>query len=223
MNTEPDTNTSATTSATTGDGDELDPTEAAAILAQATRQAKLEFDLTPPWRLVAMAFVALLAFGAIWLSVRGQRPYGGPSACALVITYALVAGLIGVSVSTVKRATTGVTGPSVRQRRTVIAAIVVVYTAVYVFMGALKYLGVSHAIVYGVYPAVGPLIIVAAAMAGIAAAKENGLDLGTALAVVAAGAICAYGGPVGAWLAVGISLFVIVSARVAVLAWRRRA
>jgi hypothetical protein len=219
MNTEPDTNTSAATD----DGDELDPTAAAAILAQATRQAKLEFDPTPPWWLVAMAFVALLAFGAIWLSVRGQHPYSGPSAWALVITYVLVAGLIGVSVSTVRRATTGVTGSSVRQRRTVISAIVVVYIAVYVFMGALKYLGVSNAIVYGVYPAVGPLIIVAAAMAGIAAAKENWLDLGTALAIVAAGAICAYGGPVGAWLAVGISLFVIVSARAAVLAWRRRA
>jgi hypothetical protein len=219
MNTEPETNTSATT----GDGDELDPTEAAAILAQATRQAKLEFDPTPPWKLVAMAFVALLAFGAIWLSVRGQHPYTGPSAWALVITYALVAVLIAVSVSTTKRATAGVTGPSVRQRRTLIAAIVVVYIAVYVFMGALKYLGVSHAIVYGVYPAVGPLIIVGGAMAGVAAAKENWLDLGTALAVVSAGAICAYAGPVGVWLAVGISLFVIVSARAAVLAWRRRA
>jgi hypothetical protein len=219
MNTEPDTNSSATAD----DGDELDPAQAATILAQATRQAKLEFDPTPPWRLIAMAFVALLAFGAIWLSVRGQHPYTGPTAWALVITYALVAGLIGISVSTVKRATTGVTGPSVRQRHTLIAAIVVVYIAVYVFMGALKYLGVSHAIVYGVYPAVGPLIIVGAAMAGVAAAKENWLDLGTALAIVGAGAICAYGGPVGVWLAVGISLFVIVSARAAVLAWRRRA
>jgi hypothetical protein len=219
MNTEPDTNNSATAD----DSDELDPTQAAAILAQATRQATLEFDPTPPWRLVAMAFVALLAFGALWLSVRGQHPYTGPNALALVITYVLVIGLIGVSVSTVKRATAGVTGPSVRQRRAAITAIVVVYVAVYVFMGALKYLGVSHAIVYGVYPAVGPLIIVGAAMAGIAAAKENWLDLGTALAIVAAGAICAYAGPVGVWLATGISLFVIVSARAAVLAWRRRA
>ena len=218
MNTEPDTNNSAT-----ADDNELDPTQAAAILAQATRQAKLEFDPTPPWRLVAMAFVALLAFGAIWLSVRGQHPYVGPSAWALVITYALVAGLIGVSASSVKRATTGITGPSVRQRRTLIAAIVVVYIAVYVFMGALKYLGVSHAIVYGVYPAVGPLIIVGAAMAGIAAAKENWLDLGTALAIMSAGAICAFAGPVGVWLAAGISLFVIVCARAAVFAWRRRA
>ena len=214
MNTEPGTNSSAT-----ADDDKLDPAEAAAILTQATRQAKLEFDPTPPWKLVAMAFVALLAFVAIWLSVRGQHPYTGPSAWALVITYALVAGLIVASVSTTKRATAGVTGPSVRQRHTLIAAIVVVYIAVYVF----RYLGVSHAIVYGVYPAVGPLIIVGAAMAGIAAAKENWLDLSTALAIVAAGAICAYGGPVGAWLAVGISLFVIVSARAAVLAWRRRA
>jgi hypothetical protein len=219
MNAEPDTNASATTD----DGGELDPTEAAAILADATRQAKLKFDPTPPWKLVAMAFVALLAFGALWLSVRGQHPYTGPTAWALVITYALVAGLIAVAVSTTKRATAGVTGPSVRQRHTLIAAIVVVYITVYVFMGALKYLGVSHAIVYGVYPAVGPLIIVGAAMAGIAAAKENWLDLGTALAIVAAGAICAYAGPVGVWLAVGISLFFIVSARAAVLAWRRRA
>jgi len=75
MNTEPGTDNPATT-----DDGELDPAAAAAILAQATRQAKLEFDRTPPWRLVAMAFVALLAYGAIWLSVRGPHPYGGPSA-----------------------------------------------------------------------------------------------------------------------------------------------
>jgi len=170
MNTEPGTDNPATT-----DDGELDPAAAAAILAQATRQAKLEFDPTPPWRLVAMAFVALLAYGAIWLSVRGQHPYGGPSAWAMVVTFALIAVLIAVSASSARRATTGITGPSVRQRRTVTAAIVVVYIAVYVFMGALKHLGVSPAIVYGVYPAV------------------------------------------------GISLFVIVSARAGVLAWRRRA
>ena len=218
MNTEPDTNTSATT----GD-DQLDPTEAAAILTQATRQAQREFDPTPPWKLVVMGFVALLAFGALWLSVLGQHPYTGPNALGLVVTYVLIIGLIGVSVSTTKRATAGVTGPSVRQRRTVIAAFVVVYIAVYVFMGALRYLGVSHAIVYGVYPAVGPLIIVGAAAAGLAAAKENWLDLGTSLAIVSAGAICAYAGPIGVWLATGISVFVIVCARAAVLAWRRRA
>jgi hypothetical protein len=219
MNTEPGTNNSATAD----DSDELDPTEAAAILDQATRQAQREFDPTPPWRLVVMALVALLAFGALWLSVLGQHPYTGPNALALVITYVLVIALIGISVSTTQRATAGVTGASVRQRRTVIAAFVVVYIAVYVFMGALRYLGVSHAIVYGVYPAVGPLIIVGAAAAGLAAAKENWLDLGTSLAIVSAGAICAYAGPIGVWLAIGISVFVIVSARAAVLAWRRRA
>jgi hypothetical protein len=219
MNTEPGTDNSATAD----DRDELDPTQAAAILAQATRQAKLQFDPAPPWRLVAMAFVALLAYGAIWLSVRGQHPYGGPSAWALVVTFALIAILIGVFASSARRAATGITGPSVRQRRTLTAAIVVVYIAVYVFAGALKYLGVSPAIVSGVYPAVGVLIIVGAAGAGLAAAKENWLDLGTALAIVGAGALCAYAGPVGVWLATGISLFAIVSARAGVLAWRRRA
>ena len=43
------------------------------------------------------------------------------------------------------------------------------YIGAYVFQGALKYLGLSNAIVYGVYPATAPLIIVAAAAAGIAA------------------------------------------------------
>jgi hypothetical protein len=219
MTTEPGTGSSATAD----DNDELDPAQAAAILAQATRQAKLEFDRTPPWRLVVIALVVLLAYGAIWLSVRGQHPYGGPSAWAIVVTFALIAVLIAVLSSSARRATTGITGPSVRQRRTVAAAIVVVYIAVYVFAGALKHLGVSPAIVSGVYPAVGLLIIVGAAGAGLAAAKENWLDLGTALAIVSGGAICAYAGPVGVWLATGISLFVIVSARAGVLAWQRRA
>jgi hypothetical protein len=219
MTTEPGTGSSATAD----DNDELDPAQAAAILAQATRQAKLEFDRTPPWRLVVIALVVLLAYGAIWLSVRGQHPYGGPSAWAIVVTFALIAVLIAVLSSSARRATTGITGPSVRQRRTVAAAIVVVYIAVYVFAGALKHLGVSPSIVSGVYPAVALLIIMGAAGAGLAAAKENWLDLGTALAIVGAGAICAYAGPVGVWLATGISLFVIVSARAGVLAWRRRA
>lgn len=219
MTTEPGTDNSAAAE----NSDELDPAQAAAILAQATQQAKREFDRPPPWQLVVIAFVVLLAYGAIWLSVRGQHPYGGPSAWAIVVTFALIAALIAVLASSARRATTGITGPSVRQRRTVAAAIVVVYIAVYVFAGALKHLGVSPAIVSGVYPAVGLLIIVGAAGAGLAAAKENWLDLGTALAIVSAGASCAYAGPVGVWLATGISLFVIVSARAGVLAWRRRA
>jgi len=217
MDTEPGANSSAT-----ADDDELDPTEAVAILTQATRQAKRQFDPTPPWKLVVMAFVALLAFGALWLSVLGEHPYTGPNALGLVVTFAAIIVLIAVNASTIKRATSGVTGPSIRQRRTVTAAFVVVYIAVYVFMGALKYLGVSHAIVYGVYPAVGPLIILGAAAAGLAAAKENWLDLGTSLAIMSAGAICAYAGPIGVWLAIGISVFVIVCARAAILAWRER-
>lgn len=92
MDTEPGANSSAT-----ADDDELDPTEAVAILAQATRQAKRQFDPTPPW-----------------------------------------------------------------------------------------------------------------------------LDLGTSLAIMSAGAICAYAGPIGVWLAIGISVFVIVCARAAILAWRER-
>ena len=37
------------------------------------------------------AAVALVAFGVVWLSVRGQHPYKGPTAIALVALYAVVA------------------------------------------------------------------------------------------------------------------------------------
>ena len=219
MNAEPGTSNSATAD----DGGELDPTAAAAILAQATRQAKAEFDPSPPWRLVVIAFVVLLAYGSLWLSVRGQHPYSGPTGWGVLVTFALIAVLITVSAVSARRAATGITGPSVRQRRTVAATIITVFIAVYVFMGALKHLGAGPAIVYGVYPAVGLLIIGGAAGAGLAAAQGDWLDLGTALAIMSAGAICAFAGPVGVWLAAGISLFVIVCARAAVFAWRRRA
>jgi hypothetical protein len=217
-----DGNPDFVTPTSTDADDGLDPQAAAAILDQAGRQAKRAFDPNPPLKTLAAAAIALLAYGTIWLSVRGQHPYAGPTGWALAIMYALVAVIAVVAGTAASRARQGVTGRSAVLRRTEAATIVIVYVMVYVFMGALKHLGVSNAIVYGVYPAVAPLIIVGAAAAGLAAGKERWLELGTALPIVVVGACCAYAGPVGVWLAAGIGLFVVISARVAVSAWSRR-
>ena len=66
-------------------------------------------------------------------------------------------------------------------------------------MGALLYDGFSHAIVYGIVPAAGPLIVVGAAAAGDAAAREDWQVLGFAIALVAVGAGSAFAGPSGVW------------------------
>ena len=68
----------------------LDPREAARLLERTRREAERGLDFRSPWLTLLAAAVALVAFGAVWLSVRGQHPYKGPTAAGLVFLYALL-------------------------------------------------------------------------------------------------------------------------------------
>jgi hypothetical protein len=196
---------------TANDDDGLDPREAARLLAQTERDAKRQFNLSPPWISVFMGAVILVGYGALWLSTRQQHPYSGPSAGAIVLVYAAVAVSIAVSAKVYQRATAGVSGPSVRHQRVEGVAILVSFVlGSPVLQGALKHYGASHAIVYGVIPAAAPLIIVGTTVLGIAASKADWPQFITALVVVSGGVVAAFVGPSGAWLAAGIGLFIAV-------------
>ena len=69
------------------DGGGLDPREAARLLVQTQRQAQRGLDFRSPQFSLFAAAAALIAFGAVWLSVRGQHPYKGPTAVGLVGLY----------------------------------------------------------------------------------------------------------------------------------------
>jgi len=84
-------------------GGDLDPREAAALLDRTTRWAERQLDLHPPLLMLAASLVVLIAYGAIWLSVRGQHPYTGPSLGALGVLYATIAAF-GVLVAVVAAA-----------------------------------------------------------------------------------------------------------------------
>ena len=86
----------------------LDPREAAQLLEQTTRQA-LSAGLTSARRRCRWLGRrwCCVAFGALWLSVRGQHPYKGPTAPALVFMYGVLIAWIAVVVD----------GPSPGQRR----------------------------------------------------------------------------------------------------------
>ena len=89
-------------------------------------------------------------------------------------------------------------------------------------MGALRYLGVSYRIVYGVYAPTAPLIVVCAAAAAGAAARENRPQLGVGIAIIAVAA--AYSGPVGAWGYTGLGCcLVLLGYAAALVVWLRRA
>jgi DNA-binding MarR family transcriptional regulator len=132
-----------------------------------------------------MAALALFAYGALWSSVRGQHPYRGPSTGVILLVYASVLVIVVASVTMIRHATSGVSGPSVRRQRAYSVAYAAAYIAEAVFQGALKHDGFSNAIVYGVFPAAAPLLVVGGTLAGMAAANENWRLLAVAIAVVA--------------------------------------
>ena len=205
------------------DAGELDPREAARLLDEASRHARRQFSLSPPWITVFGAVVVLVAYGALWLSTREQHPYKGPSLGVVALVYAAVAVAIAASVKVYRRATAGVSGPSVRQQQAEGVAILVSFVlGSPVLQGAMKHYGASDAIVYGVIPAAAPLIIVGTTVLGIAASKADWRQFGAALAVVITGVVAAFVGPSGAWLAAGIGLFIGMVGYAAADALRRR-
>src|SRR5690348_63027 len=124
----------------------MDPRGAASLLERTQQQAQRGLDFRSPWLSLLAAGVVFVGFGAVWLSVRGQHPYTGPTAASLVVLYALVlVRIASVLYDAHRRASAGVSGRSVRLRRAEGAALAVALVAVYVLMAALVQDGARHA------------------------------------------------------------------------------
>jgi hypothetical protein len=195
------------------DGDDaFDPRQAAALLAQSTRDARRQFDPRPPVLMALMGLVVLVAYGVLWLSTRGQHPYSGPSGGAIVFTYAVVVVTSIAMVKLHRRATNGVSGASMTQQKVEGAALGLSILCSPIIQGAMYHYHASHTIVYGVIPAAGPLIVIGTTVLGIAGIKADWPAFSAALIIVAAGMIALFVGPSGAWLAAGIGWFIAVIA-----------
>jgi hypothetical protein len=207
---------------TADNGGSFDPRQAAALLDQTTQQARRRFEPYPPWLLTLRGLGALVVYGGLWLSVRGQHPYLHPTLAA--VPGAVAFGIVNLiaSIALARRATAGVTGRS-RLRPVEIAAMSAVWVAVFVVMGVLIAVGVSDSIVYGVYPATVPLMAAGLAWAGIMAARTDWRECGIGLGIAVIGAAGALVGPADAWLVVGAGLCVAMLAIAAAIARRQRA
>src|SRR5580700_1092298 len=128
MNHTPDTTTA-------GNGGTFDPQQAAALLDQTTQQARRKFQTSPPWLLVTRAVMVLAALGAIWLSVRGQHPYRGPTAADIAVLVAFIAVNFAATVGVRRRATAGVSGRS-RFSQGEMTVLVVAFAAAVVAMAS---------------------------------------------------------------------------------------
>jgi hypothetical protein len=206
---------------TTDNGGAFDPRAAAVLLDQTTLRARRQFQPYPPWLLAMRAVLALGVYGALWLSVRGQHPYVGPTAAVIPVGVAVGIVIVVATVAVAKRATAGIRGRS-QLRSAEIVLMVVVWVGVFVAMGILAGAGVSNAIVYGLYPATAPLIVAGLAWAGIMATRADWRACGSGLAAAVLGGVAAFAGPVGAWAVVGVGLFVLLLEHAAEVSWRQR-
>ena len=207
------------------DQSELSPEQAAQLIEQTSREARRQFGhWQSPWLSLAGAAIWLAIYGTLWLSVRGQHPYKGPTGWALLTIFSLiaVAAIVGSVVTRSRRARQGVSGRS-RRRETYLGAVMgSAYVGAVVFQGALRYLGVSWAIVYGVYPAVVSPIVLVAAGGVFAAVREDRQTLFAMIAVIAVLAGSAFAGPIGVWLYAGVGGCVVALVLAAIQFRQRR-
>ena len=200
-----------------GNGGTFGPEQAAALLDQTTQQARRKFQPSPPWLLVTRAVLVLAALGAIWLSVRGQHPYRGPTAADIPVLVAFIVVNFAATVAVRRHATAGVSGRS-RFSQGEITVLVLAFAAAVVAMVGLGAAGVSFAW----YPT-SVLVIPGLAWAAIAAARANWRELATGLAIVVIGIVGAFAGPAGAWAVAAVGLCAMLLSSAAAIAWQQRA
>ena len=210
MNHTPDTTAA-------GNGGTFGPEQAAALLDQTTQQARRKFQPSPPWLLVTRAVMVLAALGAIWLSVRGQHPYRGPTTADIPVLVAFIIINFAATVGVRRHAIAGVSGRS-RFSQGEITVLVLAFAATVVAMAGLGAAGVDFA----TYPT-SVLVIPGLAWTVLMAARGSWRGLATGLAIVVIGIVGAFAGPAGTWAVAAVGLCVMLLGSAAAIAWQRHA
>jgi hypothetical protein len=174
----------------------MDAQDAAVIMQQARERAGRELRVRRPVLFVTWGLVLLVGYGAMWLSVRGQRPYTGPAWETLLLGFLLVLAAAVVTAQVVDWAASGVGGRSELQRGIFVLALISGFAALQIEKSAMVHAGASKPVA-GMLGAAAPVL--AAGMVFVATAALGGLNwprlaLGGWLLAVAAGGT--WGGPV---------------------------
>jgi hypothetical protein len=101
--------------------------EAAAVVQDARVRARRELVISAPLVYAAWGLVWLVGYGAMWLSVRGQHPYTGPSGVSIAAVFVLAGFAVATVLVITSRAVAGIGGRSVRDRRIILATWTVGY------------------------------------------------------------------------------------------------
>jgi phosphatidylglycerophosphate synthase len=180
------------------DHDEALDLRAAADLVARTERAARDALTIRTWPLyLAWGTAWLVGFASMWLSVRGQRPYLGPTGWGFATLGVLNCAAIVVTIVVVYRATRGVSGDSETQGRMYGLAWPIGFACLFTIQSALGGHGASPEVL-GILGATGPLLVTCLIyLVGAAMWRDRSMfALGAWLAAVAMAA--AWTGPVTA-------------------------
>jgi hypothetical protein len=200
-------------------GGDFDPEQAAGLLEQTKTQSRLQLAPGTPPLFAFRAVAVLVACGALWLSVRGQSPYTGPSGWAISVAVVILAINSGASAWVNKRATNELSAATKRARLAWDGIRLVALVATYAVTGSLYHAGASHP-VWGAYPANAPLLL-AFPIAAAAAARHQWLLAGACLAMAIVAGVAGFGGPADAWLIMGIGVCAVMLGTATFTAWQQ--
>ena len=182
------------------DGPDMDPLSAADIMRQAQEQARGELTINRTLLLGGAGLFYLLAYGIVWLAVRGQRPYQGPPGWTLGVLTGLILIAVLMVGAVVNRAVSGVGGQSQRRRRIVFASFAAGLVAVWAIEGGLYAAGAGIGTV-DLIGASGPILVAGLVIVAAVYAWRQwsglGLALGIWLVAVAVGS--AFAAPATVW------------------------
>jgi hypothetical protein len=173
----------------------MDAQNAAVIMQQARERAQRELAVRRPALFVTWGLAVLASYGTLWLSVRGQHPFHGPTVPAVVTLVALFLVAAIITVRFVDRASSGVGGPSVLQRGIFVSALAAGVLAMDIFIHAVARAGADRPLV-ALMGAAAPLLV--AGVVFVASCAVNGvLDRPRLVLGLWLLAVAAYGGWAG--------------------------
>jgi hypothetical protein len=177
----------------------MDVVQAAALLDQTQRSTRQA--LQAPYALIYLTWglAWLIGLGAMWLSVRAQQPYHGPSGLSAAVLGTLMGVASLVTSLLIVRATRGVGGHSAVQGLIWGMAFSAGFASWFAIAGAIDHYGASRAVL-GITYAVGPVLVTGLVYMVAAAvwAESSMLILGAWLVVICV--VAAWSGPVNVLL-----------------------
>jgi hypothetical protein len=182
----------------TDDGPGMDALSAAGIMRQAQERARSELTVNRVLLWGGGGLVYLLAYGIVWLAVRGQRPYQGPPGWTLGVLAGLVLIAVLMVAAVVSRAVSGIGGQSRRRLRIAFLSYTVGLVAVWATEGGLAAAGASIGTVDRI-GASGPVLVAGLVLACAAPSWRQRVGLGLGIWLIAAAVGSVFAAPATVW------------------------